>query len=71
MQMSFTDMLSLDCTNKGRVAKGGNIHLSKVRSWQANVIAFDDTALNEWLMQASPTALTKAAVIAYAEGCFW
>lgn len=49
MQMNFTDMLSLDCTNQGRMAKDGNIHLSKVRSWQANVIEFDDKALNEWL----------------------
>jgi hypothetical protein len=45
-------MLSLDCTNEGRLAKNGNTHPSKIRNWQANVIAFDDTELNEWLMQA-------------------
>jgi hypothetical protein len=56
------------------MAKDGNTHPSKVRSWQANVIAFDDTELNEWLMQAIEEgsgqflpALAEAAVIACAE----
>jgi hypothetical protein len=67
-------MLSLDCTIEGRMAKDENTHLSKVRNCQANVIAFDDTELNEWLMQAIEEgsgqflpALAEAAVIACAE----
>jgi hypothetical protein len=70
-------MLSLDCTNEGRLAKNGNTHRSKIRNWQANVIAFDDTELNEWLMQAIEEgsgqflpALAEAAVIACAEDYF-
>jgi hypothetical protein len=56
------------------MAKDGNTHLSKARSWQADVIAFDDKELNEWLMQATEErtgqflpALAEAAVIACAE----
>jgi hypothetical protein len=74
MQITFTDMLSLDCTIEGRMAKDGNTHLSKVRNRQVNVIAFDDTELNEWLMRAIEEgsgqflpALAEAAVIACAE----
>jgi len=70
-------MLSLDCTNEGRLAKNGNTHPSKIRNWQANVIAFDDTELNEWLMQAIEEgsgqflpALAEAAVIRLRRGLF-
>jgi hypothetical protein len=31
MQMTFTDMLSVDCTNEGRMAKDGNTQVSKAQ----------------------------------------
>jgi FMN phosphatase YigB (HAD superfamily) len=54
--------------------KNGNTHLPKVRRWEAHVIAFDDTELNEWLLQANEedcgeflSALAEAVVTACAE----
>lgn len=59
------------------MATNRNAQLLKVRNWQANVIAFDDTELNEWLMQAIEEssgqflpALAEAAVVACAEDYF-
>jgi len=59
------------------MAKNRNAQLLKVRNWRANVIAFDDNELNDWLMEVIEEssgqflpALAEAAVVACAEDYF-